>query len=72
MKTFKIVGYFKEYYIDKKFIGTLDCKKDSDVFGYYSKKKVTLDEDVILDNKKKLKKGQEVYTMLFPLNGGEI
>ena len=72
MKTFEIVGYFKEYYIENKFIGTLNCEKDSDVIGYYSKKKITLEKDLILDNKKKLKKGQEVYTILFPLNGGKI
>lgn len=66
---FKTHGYFKEYWIDNKSIGTVKCKKDRDKFGYYGRQKETLSQDIVLSNKKKIKKGQEVVTMLFPICG---
>jgi hypothetical protein len=66
---FEIVGYSKDYYtLDKKYIGSLVCEKDRDVFGYLGRKKELLTEDLII-KKKKIKKGNEVLTELFPLNG---
>lgn len=66
---FEIVGYSKDYYtLDKKYIGSLTCKKDRDVFGYLGRQKELLIEDLII-KKKKIKKGTEVLTELFPLNG---
>ena len=66
---FEIVGYSKDYYTrDKKYIGSLVCKKDRDVFGYLGRKKELLTEDLII-KRKKIKKGNEVLTELFPLNG---
>jgi hypothetical protein len=66
---FEIVGYSKDYYtIDKKYIGSLVCQKDRDVFGYLGRQKELLTEDLII-KRKKIKKGNEVLTELFPLNG---
>jgi hypothetical protein len=66
---FEIVGYSKDFYtLDKKYIGSLVCEKDRDVYGYLGRTKVLLIEDLII-RKKKVKKGTELFTELFPLNG---
>jgi hypothetical protein len=66
---FKTIGYSKDYYtLDKKYIGSLTCVKDREVFGYLGRKKELLTEDLII-KRKKIKKGNEVLTELFPLNG---
>ena len=70
MKTeFQTFGFFKEYWKDGKFLGTLTCDQDREVFGYYGQKMEILKEDIVFRNKKKVKAGTEVKTMLFPLCG---
>ena len=70
MKTeFIKLGFFKEFWKDGKFIGTLKCEQDRDTFGYYGAKIETLSAAVVLDNKKKIKAGETVKTMIFPLCG---
>lgn len=66
---FEILGYFREYYIDNKFIGCLNIKKDREQIGYYGRKYEILEDDIFLDNKKKIKKGTKVNTIIYPLNG---
>lgn len=66
---FKTFGFFKEYYIDNKFIGTAPCDKDRDKFGFFGKKEEILTEDLILTNKRKINKGSKVQTMLFEFCG---
>jgi hypothetical protein len=66
---FEIVGYSKDYYtLDRKYIGSLVCEKDRETFGYLGRNKIVLTEDLII-KKKKIKKGTELLTELFPLNG---
>jgi hypothetical protein len=66
---FETIGYSKDYYtLDKKYIGSLVCEKDRDVFGYLGRQKELLIEDLII-KKKKIKKGTELLTEIFPLNG---
>lgn len=65
---FKIIGYSKDYYtLEKKYIGSLVCEKDREIYGYLGRKKEILLEDIIL-RKKKIKKGTELITEIFPLN----
>ena len=72
METFENIGYFKEYYQDNKFIGCItNVQKDREQIGYYGKKIEILENDIFI-GKKKLKKGSEVYTMLYPLCGNKI
>jgi hypothetical protein len=59
--------YFKEFYIGSKYIGQLPCEKDREEIGYYGRQKTILTEDVILKNKKKIKKGTEVNTLIYPI-----
>lgn len=69
---FEHLGYFKEYYINDKFAGKVNAEKDRDQIGYFGRKNELLDQDVILDNKKKIKAGTKVVTVLYPLNGKRI
>lgn len=67
--SFQHLGYYKEYYIDNKFIGTIPCEKERDEIGYNGRKIETLKEKVILHNKKAIKSGTQVQTMIYPLSG---
>ena len=63
------IGYFEEFMIDGKFIGTRLCEKQERIIGYYGKITSVALSDIILQNKKKIKKGQEYYTRYYPMNG---
>ena len=63
------IGYFEEFLINGKFIGTKVCEKQNREIGYYGKETKVAESDILLDNKKKIKKGQEYYTRYYPLNG---
>lgn len=69
---FELIGYYKEYWIENKFLGTLSCEKDRDEIGYAGRKKEILSEQIVLQNKRKIKAGTEVMTYLYPLNGKRI
>jgi hypothetical protein len=69
---FKKLGYFKEYYINNKLIGTLICDKDRDVYGFFGMKIEIIEFDLILSNKKIIKKGKQVNTFLFELCGQKL
>lgn len=66
---FEELGFFKEYYVNNKFMGTIAANKDRDIIGYNGRTKEVLKEMVQLDNKKKIKANIEVMTMLYPLCG---
>lgn len=67
---FENIGYFKEYIIDAKLIGTkIINKPDREEIGYYSTQQHIADIDIIFNNKKRIKKGQSYYTRLYPLCG---
>lgn len=55
--------------VQGKFIGTLLCEKQDREIGYYGKQTIVANEDIVLQNKKKIKKGTEFYTRYYPLNG---
>jgi len=63
------IGYFEEFMVDGKFIGTLLCEKQEREIGYYGKQTKIAESDIFLQNKKKIKKGTEFYTRYYPLNG---
>lgn len=69
---FNKFGFFKEYYIGNKYIGSCNCDKDREKFGFFGKVEEVLKEDILLTNKRKIKKGQEVETMLFEYCGSII
>lgn len=67
---FQELGYFLEFMVNSKLIGTkLIDQPDRKEIGYYSTQKHIATEDIIFDNKKRIKKGQDYYTRLYPLCG---
>lgn len=65
---FKELGFFKEYYVGNKLIGTVLCEKDRDI-GYAGRQTEMITEPIIFENGKKLKAGVEAFTMIYPLCG---
>jgi len=67
---FDVIGYNKEYDYKGKFVGYEVLKTpDRTKFGMDGRKTEILKQDVVLSNKKVLKKGSEVTTQLLPLFG---
>jgi len=65
---FKIHGYTKEYYLNKKLIGKVILEKtDRKVYGYSGRQLEVLQKDIKF--KKLYKKGTEVYTEVSPICG---
>jgi len=72
LQTFEDLGYFKEYYINGKYIGSIRCKKDREVMGYYGSANEVTNDLILLDNKKRIKPGVIVRTILYNLCGKKI
>lgn len=67
---FEIKGYSKDYFVKGKLIGTIVLDKpDRKVYAYAGKITEVLENDVLLKNKKIIKKGTEVVTELLPICG---
>jgi len=62
---FNVMGYTKDFYVDKKFMGSLRLDEpDREVFGYHGRRQETLDQDLTLKKGKRMKKGTIVITEL--------
>ena len=73
MANFKKLGYFLEYMIDDKYIGSTILKEpDRKEIGYYGRIDEVAAEDIIFSSKKKIKKGQAFYTRMYPLCGSKL
>lgn len=70
--TVETIGYFEEFFVNQKFIGTKMTEQQDREIGYYGKQTKIADTDIVLDNKKKVKKGQKYYTRYYPLNGKQL
>lgn len=66
---FQHLGFFREYYVNGKFIGCVNCEKDRELIGHAGRQTNILEEEVKLEGKKKIKQGTTVMTMLYPLCG---
>ena len=70
MSQFEKLGYFLDYMIGDKYIGSIIMEKpDRETIGYFGRIDEVATEDIILDNKRKIKKGQSFRTMMYPLCG---
>jgi len=68
--TYEIIGYFKDYYIEGKYIGSIvGVEKDREKCGYTGRQVHIANSDIILDKNKKIKAGTEYSTQLMPLCG---
>jgi len=67
---FDIIGYTLDYYVDGKYMGNINTnKRDRDTLSWFGRTTTTLECDVVLNNKKRVKKGTIVTTELNPLCG---
>ena len=67
---FEDLGYFLEYLVDGKYIGSINIDKpDREQIGYYGKIDAIAEKDIVFKNKKRIKKGQHYYTRMYPLCG---
>lgn len=66
---FKEIGFYKEFYLQGKLIGIVNCKKDREEIGYLGRRKETLQSELLLTNKKKAKANVEYLTIIYPLCG---
>ena len=57
-------GYFKDVYINKKYIGSIVCDKDRDIFGFYGRLIETTINELVLSNKKRIKPNTLITTEL--------
>lgn len=69
---FQQFGFFKEYYINDKFIGFIKSEQDREKIGFNGRKNEIINNDLILENKKKIKAGTNVVTILYPLCGQKM
>ena len=64
-----IFGYTIEYYKGSRYVGRINTDaKDREHVGYRGKITQTATKDIHFKNKK-IKKGEEFFTILYPLNG---
>jgi hypothetical protein len=66
---FEELGFYKEYYINGKFIGTINTINDGRIIGWEGRNIENITEQIILSNKKKIKVGQTATTIIYPLSG---
>jgi len=65
---FENIGYFKEYYCNNDFIGSIVTQDADQDFGFMSRVFHVAKSDFKI-GKKWIKKGSEYYTVLMPLCG---
>jgi hypothetical protein len=67
--SFEIFGYYKEYYFNGVYFGSIPLEKpDRDIIGYVGRRSEILTEDLRF-SKGRIKKGLEVQTIMYPLCG---
>jgi len=67
---FENKGYFIEYMIENKYIGSKNIEQpDRKEIGYYGRIDSIAEKDILFNNKKRIKKGQSYHTRLYPLCG---
>lgn len=73
MIQFKKIGYFLDYMIADNYIGSIVINEaDREEIGYYSRIDDVASQDIVLSNKKVIKKGQEFYTRMYLLCGKKL
>lgn len=67
---FSVEGYSKDWWVGGKYTGSTTIEKmDRKEFGYYGRENHTTEKEIVLNNKRKIRKGIKVMTELFPING---
>jgi hypothetical protein len=67
---FNIIGYYEDYFVDNKFIGTKRCDEQPDrTKGFFGQKYFFATDDIILEKGKKIKRGTKYKTYYNQLSG---
>jgi hypothetical protein len=70
VNAFQNFGFFVEYMVDNKYIGSINITEpDREEIGYYGRIDAIAESDIVFSNKKRIKKGTQYYTRLYPLCG---
>ena len=76
MPTFEQIGFIKEFYINRKYIGSIKMEESDrgTSYGYDGRKNETFTEDIFIPKgtkkeTKKIKAGTELMTIVYPMNG---
>ena len=70
---FEIFGFYKEIWLNNKFMGTIRCEYDKDrKVGYTGRQDETFDDDIITDSRKVIKAGTKIQTLYCLLYGTRI
>lgn len=70
MSQFKKLGFYIEYMVDGKYVGSVNIEQpDRKEIGYYGRIDEVATEDIVFGNKKRIKKGTNYYTRMYPLCG---
>lgn len=70
VNSFKNIGYFVEYMVDNKFVGSINISEpDREEVGYYGRIDAIAEKDIVFKNKRRIKKGTHYYTRMYPLCG---
>jgi len=68
--TYEVFGFYKEIHLDNRFMGSFLCEYDpTKKIGYAGRCLEVLPEDVYTDKKIRVKKSQQVSTIMYPLCG---
>ena len=70
MSQFKKLGFYVEYMVDGKYVGSVNIEQpDRKEIGYYGRIDQIAKEDIVFRTKKRIKAGTHYYTRLYPLCG---
>lgn len=72
-RKFEDLGFFIEYHVNNKYVGSITVlENDRDCIGYYSRKDSIANEDIKFKNNKVIKKGTQYHSYIYPLCGKVI
>lgn len=69
-QNFEDLGFFIEYHVDNKYVGSISViENDRDCIGYYSRIETIAKEDIKFKNNKIIRKGIIYTSYIYPLCG---
>tara|TARA_R110001592_G_scaffold336952_1_gene622722 strand:+ start:501 stop:791 length:291 start_codon:yes stop_codon:yes gene_type:complete len=67
---FEVLGFFEEYFVDGKYVGTKNCDAQPNRdLGWFGRKTTYATQDLYLDRNKKITAGTKYYTYVQQLCG---
>lgn len=69
-QVFENLGFFIEYHIDNKYIGSISIAENNrETIGYYSRIESIATDDIVFKNNKVIKKGTRYTSYVYPMCG---